>query len=406
MRILFISTIFPHPANPVCGTFNLEICRALALQHEVHVIAPRSWIENARSRSRLRTTKSELKDWSEESLGMKVTHPTYYYPPKVLRRYYGSFMWHSVRGEIKRVQKEFSPDCVVSYWAHPDGEVGLLAAREAGVPAAVIVGGSDVLILTENPARRRRVLRVLHDSEAVVTISDGLRNRVIDLGVSPDRAHTVYQGVNPEVFFVGEKYETRRRLGLPLDRKILIWVGRIVPIKGLDTLVDTCSKMKQSNVDFDLYLVGDGPGREELESHIGNRGLSDSIHCVGPVEHRELSDWYRAADLMVMSSVSEGLPNVLRESLACGTGFVATDVGSISEIADPRYSMLVPPRDSNAMAMAIEAALLSNLSDAARNYVPRTWKNTANTLEKLLQDLGSEKRSDVETNEPLQVVEA
>ncbi len=401
MKILFVSTIFPHPASPVCGTFNFEICRALARQHDVRVLAPRSWIDNARSR----TTKEQLDDWCERFSEIQVTYPTYYYPPKILRRYYGSFMWHSVRAETRRIQQEFSPDCVVSYWAHPDGEAGLLAAREAGIPAAVIVGGSDVLILTENRARRRRVLRVLHESEAVVTVSDGLRNRVIDLGVAADHAHTVYQGVNQEVFLAGDKIESRRRLGLSTGRKMLVWVGRVVPVKGLDTLVDACSQLKQNDVQFDLYLVGDGPDREKLEMEIECRGMSDSIHCVGPVEHAKLPDWYRAADLMVMSSISEGLPNVLRESLACGTGFVSTNVGSISEIADPRYSILVPPRDASVMATAIEAALAGNLSEAARNYVPRTWHDTANSLQEVLQGLSSrEQWAGVQSNDPIQVV--
>ncbi len=92
---------------------------------------------------------------------------------------------------------------------------------------------------------------------------------------------------------------------------------------------------------------------------------------MGPVSHDQLADWYRAADLTVLCSESEGLPNVLRESVACGTPFVSTEVGSIKEIADPDYSELVPKHDAAALARGIETVLSGPHRAAAQNYQPR-----------------------------------
>ena len=106
-----------------------------------------------------------------------------------------------------------------------------------------------------------------------------------------------------------------------------------------------------------LYLVGDGAGRRDLETLTARLGLEGVVRFVGKVDQTALPDWYRAADLTVLASRSEGVPNVLRESLACGTPFVATRVGGVSEIAAGTTCRLVPAEDPAALSEAIAASL-------------------------------------------------
>ena len=103
--------------------------------------------------------------------------------------------------------------------------------------------------------------------------------------------------------------------------------------------------LQSRSIDPHLYLVGDGPLCRDLVARAVALGVSARVTFAGPKLHDELPEWYRAADLTVLPSRSEGLPNVLRESLACGTPFVASNVGEINEIADSRFSLLVPPKD-------------------------------------------------------------
>jgi hypothetical protein len=81
---------------------------------------------------------------------MKVEYPLYVYPPGVLQSVYHRFMALSSRRATKRVMAELRPDCIISYWAHPDGAVAARLARDAGIPSGVIVGGSDVLVLARH----------------------------------------------------------------------------------------------------------------------------------------------------------------------------------------------------------------------------------------------------------------
>jgi len=386
MRILFLSTCFPHPAFPVTGTYNLQLCQALAQQHEVRVWGLLPWTHTIRAASARQINQQQ---WADQTQRLQVEHPVYFYPPGCLRNHYGWMMWASVRRRLGRLLTTFTPDCVVSYWAHPDGELGLRIAERVGVPSAVIIGGSDVLVLTQSATRRRRVEHVLQNTNAVVTVSDGLRQRVMELGVPPANAHTIYQGVDPLTFCAGNPAASRHKLGLPADRRILTWIGRMVPVKRLDVLIAACDQLRRQRADWTLYLLGDGPLRAQLQRDIQRRKLDDCVHLAGPVAQAELPDWYRAADLTVLSSASEGLPNVLRESLACQTPFVSTDVGSIREIADPDHSILVPASDAQALANAIDRGLSGQLQRATSSYAARTWSDCAGDFSRLLQNLSS-----------------
>src|ERR1700739_4826110 len=108
MRFIFFSNDFPYPGDPTRGVFNLHLVRALVQEHEVRVIAPRTWIEAARSkRARLNVLPSDAR---AQLSGIEVHYPTYYYTPKLFRSAYGSFLWHSIKGTIRKILHSFSPD--------------------------------------------------------------------------------------------------------------------------------------------------------------------------------------------------------------------------------------------------------------------------------------------------------
>ncbi len=116
-------------------------------------------------------------------------------------------------------------------------------------------------------------------------------------------------------------------------------------------------------------MIGDGPLRSRIEREIDSRELSGLLKIVGSVAHDELADWYRSSDRVVLTSHSEGVPNVLLESIACGIPFIATNVGGIPEIASPNLDRLVPADN----AFAFRDAILDSLGIHAsipRPFVP------------------------------------
>lgn len=391
MRLLFVTNVFPNPLQPTKGVFNLRLVQALAEEHEVRVVSPISWVDELKAR--LSGQGPRPADHDADWRGLTVCYPRYYYPPKVLRSSYGWFLWRSVRRQVLELLHGFRPDAVIGYWVHPDGEVAVRAARLAGVPAVVMVGGSDVLLLTKDRRRRQRILNVLRQAQAVVAVSRNLQARVIELGVPAPTVHVVYRGVCAERFFPGDREEARRRLGLPVEGRRLLWIGRMVPVKRLDVLLQACAVLRDRGTDFELSLVGDGPLRPALAAQAAALGLSQAVSFVGSVHHDDLADWYRAADLTVLPSQSEGVPNVLRESLACGTPFVASGVGGIPEIATDPTVQLVPPGDPRALAEGIARGLAAKNGAALAPTPFASWTESAHSLIRVVQSLTAPSRN-------------
>jgi hypothetical protein len=126
--------------------------RALAVDHEVQVVAPVSWPVALRVRR-----AGQRWERARRADGIEVRHPVYVYPPKLLRNQYGGFFWWSIRRTVERMLRSFEPDVVIGYWAHPDGQAAVHVARRLGVPAVVMVGGTDILVLGHAPGRRKAI---------------------------------------------------------------------------------------------------------------------------------------------------------------------------------------------------------------------------------------------------------
>ena len=199
----------------------------------------------------------------------------------------------------------------------------------------------------------------------MITVNDDLKNAVVRLGISADKVHVWHQGIDVGQFRFRGPAPCTAATRDPVLGRVIVWVGRMVPVKGLDILLES-ALLRARGVEYHLYLVGDGPLQRDLVTQVKAHGLSAHITFVGPKLQDELPDWYRAADLTVLPSRSEGLPNVLRESLACGTPFVASDVGGISEIADPDSSLLVPSEDPRPWPMRSRRLWLAGVGKAVR----------------------------------------
>lgn len=376
MRVLFFSSIFPRAWNVTRGIYCLHVCRALVeLGHRVRVVSPRGWLE---PRGEPRPTHGLD--------GIPTDYPTYVYPPRVLQSRYDRFMALSSRAAMRRAVDQLRPDAVLSYWAHPDGAVAARYARALGIPSGVIVGGSDVLVLARASGRRRRaVIDALHANSAIITVGRDLARAVEALGIPSRKVHVVYQGVDAELFAPAPQHEARERLAVAPRGAMLVAVGNLLPVKGIDVLLDAVSLVAKKR-DVSLYLVGDGASRGALEARARRLGLERVVHFVGKVEQRALPDWYRAADLTVLASRSEGVPNVLRESLACGTPFVATRVGGVAEIAEGTSCRLARPEDVAALADALDRAL-DDVSRGRMRVAPSglmTWKESTQQIVDLL----------------------
>jgi glycosyltransferase involved in cell wall biosynthesis len=382
MRILALTNLYPNPYQPHRAPYNRHQFRMLSELHDLHVIAPLAWTDELAARRQGKPPLPEGRRLVHD--GLTVDHPRYWYTPKILRRFYGRFFMASVERTFRRVLAEFRPDVIFAPWAYPDGYAAVELARQSGLPVVVQVHGSDIRQLQQFPARRAGTVLAVSQAQGVIAVCRELASGVIHLGAAPDRVRVIIDGVDRTVFSPGSKEIARQRLALAADRQHLLFVGNLVPVKGIDVLLQACRSLPGEN--WQLHLVGAGPQRAALERQVRSTGLASRVVFHGAVSHEDLPDWFRAADLFVLASRSEGVPNVLLEAMACGLPLVASDVGGIPEIAGLGVSRLVPPERPSVLADAITQMLAHPPQPAAG---PRDRRQAVAEIAEFLQACAS-----------------
>lgn len=374
MRVLTLTNLYPTPLKPTRATFNRQQVRALATRHPVAVIAPIAWTDEWAARRNGGVSLPRGRRVTCD--GIAVDHPRYLYPPKVLRGWYGHCFRESVRPTFRRALAEFRPDLVFAPWAYPDGWAAVQLGHRAGLPVVIKVHGSDILELSRHPRRMRGTVEALREADGIVAVSRDLKEKVVALGADPGRVRVVYDGIDSDLFHPGPRDAARARLAREVETRgpVVLYIGNLVPVKGVEVLIDAFARLAGQGGDFTGLLIGQGPLRSRLEDHVTRSGLRDRVKLLGPRPHDQLPDWYRAADLFVLPSFSEGVPIVLLEAAACGTPFVASRVGGIPEIAHLGASRLVPAGDARALSEAIRDGLAGRLGpcppdrDAVRSH--------------------------------------
>lgn len=178
-------------------------------------------------------------------------------------------------------------------------------------------------------------------------------------GVPRERLHVVPNGTNPDHFRPLDGSALRRRLGLG-ERPLLLTVGRLVPRKGVDTVLQALPRVARTVPEVQYLVVGTGPDASRLERLAERLQVRDRVHFVGEVSHQELPLYYSAADLFVMPAREarpdvEGFGIVFLEANACGTPVIGARTGGIPDAIDEgETGLLVPPDDP--MALAASAA--------------------------------------------------
>jgi glycosyltransferase involved in cell wall biosynthesis len=367
LRVLAMTSIFPYPHQMQRGTYNRHQLRLLAEQYPVRVIAPIAWTDELRAR---RAGKPPLPPARQVELdGLVVDHPRVYHMPGMLS-WYGQLFYRSVRRTFRRVAREFKPTLIFAPWIYPDGWAALKLAREIGLPVVLKTHGSDLLLLKEHPSRKAGTVEALRGADGVIAVSQHLAEAAMGLGADEDKVRVVYNALDGELFRPGTRSAAHEKLNQPEGERLLLFVGNLLPVKGIDILFEACGLLNQRGTAFQLHLIGQGPLRSQLQQQAERLGIAARVHWHGSIPQAELPDWYRAADVLVLPSRSEGVPNVLLEASGCETPWVATRVGGIPEIADMGRGKIVSPESPAELAAAIAAQLESPVEMGRRPRRP------------------------------------
>ncbi len=358
MRVLMLSHMYPSPVNPTFGIFVHEQVRALQrLGHDVRVVSPTGWAPPGLSRwsAHRAVPGTDVVD------GVRVLYPKKLSIPGArLGAKNAHAMAFAIRGPLRRIHERWPFDVIHAQMVVPDGWAAVQIGRELGVPVVATAHRADVIdVPARSAALAAQVREAIGEIDQIATVSRAIRDSTEAAGTPRRPIAVIPNGADTSVFFPRDRHEARNRLDIPDDGLVLSYVGKLVPRKGVDILIEALGLLKSRLAHMPLLVAaGIGEMREPLEARAAELGLGDRVRFVGKIAHDDVA-WYMAAgDVFVLPSYSEGLPTVACEALNCGVPMVATAVDGTPEIVrDDETGLLVPAGDAAALADALERIL-------------------------------------------------
>jgi D-inositol-3-phosphate glycosyltransferase len=276
--------------------------------------------------------------------------------------------------EVLRAEAAHAPgryDLVhAHYWL--SGQVGLVARQRWGVP---LVQSMHTLGRVKNAAlargdaaepdvRLRGETEVVSTADRLVANTDEEAHQLVGLyGADPAKVWTVNPGVDLTVFRPGPAGEARRKLGLPADASVVVFAGRVQPLKAPDVVLRAAAQLIADDPalagTLRLVFIGgpSGAGRADpdgLTELARSLGIADQVRLEPPCPQPELADWYRAATVVMVPSYSESFGLVAVEAQACGTPVIAAAVGGLrTAVQDGESGVLVDGHDPASYARAL-----------------------------------------------------
>jgi glycosyltransferase involved in cell wall biosynthesis len=278
-----------------------------------------------------------------------------------------------------RVVSELAKVCRrerVAIWHGHDyksNALGLLLRRHHPMRLVTTVHGWGVKPTLRTPLYNFIDRSCLPRYDRVICVSEDLRVRCLGYGVPEPRCVLVENAIDVREFArVSTPGDAKRRLGIPPERLVVGAVGRLSAEKGFDVLIRVADRLLAAGLDHELVIVGEGTERARLRALIAALGRSDRIRLLG--FRGDTIALYEAMDVFALSSLSEGLPNVLLEAMAMEVPLVATRIAGVPRlISDGEDGLLVAPGSVDDLAAAL-ARLLgdAHLRDRLRTSARRT----------------------------------
>ena len=382
-RLLFISNLFPDDSEPYRGLDNATVLHALRERGwDIRVMAPRTWLPLLKP---VRPLSPRIQD-----LPFQPHYVPSLYLPKIGGVANHHLMARAVRHGLHKLLATFEPDVTLASWLFPDGWAAWQALRpRTNHPVVLLAQGSDVHRYLKSPPRRRAILEALAGSQGCICRSKILATMLVEASAEAVRMHPVHNGIDTLVFCPDGDLPSGSTI--PDTAPVLLFVGNLLPVKDPEFLLKAFAALsgRISGQQPHLVLAGKGPMRQSLESLAVSLGVQERTHFLGPQSAPQIAAWMRRASLLVMTSINEGLPNVILEAQACGLPVVSTDVGGIHEVVNEDWKgRLTPSGDMQAWTGAAHEMLEHLPARAALAEIggARTWPATAAAYEEVLEE--------------------
>jgi len=357
MRICVLTSSYPLWPGHFPGHFVKEVCRQLtASGHKVVVVAPGA--HNA--------VAYKVED------GIEVIRFSYFPFPQLQCLAYGGgmipninsnplaslqipfFMFSFIRQAVKISR---NCDIVHAHWSI-NALPGLFCRKRFNIPVVASIRGSDFSRMS-GPLVNTITRMLLRKIDGVITENEILLEKACQTGIPRDRIIALRNGVDLNTFKPGRNRIVLKGTPAEAAERVILFAGRLTRVKGPDIAIIAFEKILVNHPDTFLLVAGSGDMKEKLLRYVGkSEALKARVLFVGEIENNKMSHYYNASDLLIISSRSEGTPNVLLESMACGVPALSTPVGGVPQtIQNNKTGFIAENESAEALSKKLEALL-------------------------------------------------
>ena len=389
-RVCVLTTSYPDYPGSYRGIFVRRAVQGLIGRgYEVSVVTPRLF------------KRSEV---FEENNGERIYRFPFFSEEKLLVEYDNvpilRMITYMLSGlfNCARIAQKDRCRLIHAHFVIPTGLIAVLVGLWLRIPIIVQAHGSD---LTKYAKLNRRMawltsFTAKHANHLIV-VSDELSSILLkEFAVPPHKITVRSCGIDMAQFSPIPRKQARNQLNLPIEATLVLFVGSLIPRKGVDTLLSAIARVMEHDSKVRLIVVGEGPLREQLRAQAHDLAIEKMVHFVGRKSNQELPSWYSAADMFVLPSLREGTPLALLEALSCGLPAIVSRAGGMPElIVDGKNGLLTDignPVDLERKIRFLmgEPDLRRRFQDTARDTVLR-WggiREEIDTIETLYRQSG------------------
>ena len=366
MHILWLTTQFPVGEINRNGMFIYRTVSELSTRYKItvlvlHPVIPpfvpmlknfRNW-RNIYDEWRSKFPRNPQKP--KESDNINIIYSNYYRPPRPHIMFLES--WGSYFNAKKIIKKLDKNNLLIhANWIFPEGYLAHLFAKKYKIPFILTLRGGDFIYLNKNTPNKYFAEVVLSSARKITAVSQSLLEEGKEKGVKiPIEKFAITNNFYDfNLFKIKSQIETRDLLNLPSESKMIFFAGALRKIKNIYLLLESLKQLLNIYDQIHLLLAGYGYEENNLKTFITENHLSENVSFIGNLDVESLINYYNAADLLCLPSFSEGFPNVVVESLLCGTPVVGASVGGIPKIINHGINgYLIDPRKKEELTDAL-----------------------------------------------------
>jgi len=361
MKILAITHLFPSQGNRMNGIFAARQLVEMKKQGaDITLFVPMVWCPGFLRR--FKRWQAYNHRWKCEYDGIEaITSPYLRMPGKWFRPWADYSVFCAIKNKVIELHKAKKFDIIYARFLHPDGYAAMRLSKILGIPAAGVGAGEEVNVYPKDSMMfNRNLIKTIKGLDGLVASGYGVANKMDR--ISNRKTLAIHGVVDLEKFApIPDKTSVREKLGLPLDKFIVLYAGMYKVAKGIYEMIEAFSRIEKKTSNVVLKICGYGRLEENIRKTIKEKKLDHIIEMVGFIDPEQIYKWMQASDLFLLPSYTEGMPNTVMEAMACGLPVVATAVGGLPDaVGDCEGAILIQPKNIQAIEKTVTQVINDN----------------------------------------------